>query len=93
MFAPAFRGLHRFEPDRLLIASADELWLGLVGALVISWLALATLAPGKAPDAAANCDFHGRAALMCREQAPASGPPDSNCPSFGRGGRVCFNRP
>jgi len=95
MFAHTFKGLHQFKPASLPLASAEELWLGVIGILVFAWLAFSALALGKGSNTEPSCDGHGRAALLCRQgtAAPFTAPRDSNCATFGRGGRVCFDRP
>ena len=94
MLAHAFKGPHKFKPASLPVAPTEELWLGVVGALVIIWLALTTLAPITGSNTASICNVHGRAALICRPEtgAPFTAPQDLNCTSFGRGGRVCSDR-
>ncbi|MGO9423250.1 hypothetical protein [Roseiarcus sp.] len=94
MLVHAFKGPYQFKPASLPLAPTEELWLGVVGALVIVWLALTILAPGRGSNIASTCNVHGRAALVCRPEtaAPFSAPQDLNCTSFGRGGRVCSDR-
>jgi hypothetical protein len=95
MLAHTFKGPHQFKLASLPLAQGEELWLGVIGILVLVWLALLTQAPGTGSNAAPSCDAHGRAALICRQEtvAPSAAPSNSICESFGRGGRVCFDRP
>ncbi len=93
MLAHAFKGPHQFKRASLPLARTEELWLGVVGTLVIIWLALTALAASKGSNTASTCNVHGRAALVCRQTAaPSPAPLDLNCASFGRGGRVCSDR-
>ncbi len=92
MFTHAPKGSSSFKPVSLLLAPAEELWLAVVGVVIFVCLASASLASGS--HIALNCDAHGRAALICRpETAALTAPANSNCASFGRGGRVCSSRP
>jgi hypothetical protein len=78
----------------VLLDRTEALWLGAVGALVLVWLVISTLALGKGANTAPTCSVHGRAALACREDPVSfTAPANLVFASFGRGGRVCPSRP
>jgi hypothetical protein len=95
MFAHVFKKLHPFGSAAPARAAVEELWLGAVGVLVVAWLVIALTAPGKRSDAGPRCDFHGRAALVCGGESaePSAEPANPHCASYGRAGRLCFDRP
>jgi hypothetical protein len=94
MFAHVFKEFHPSWSAAHARPAVEALWLGAVGVLVVAWLVIALLAAGNGSDAAPRCDFHGRAALVCggRSAEPSTDPANRRCASFGRAGRLCFDR-